>query len=101
MPGSAGSASLPRADMSVAVIINPVSGGARRSSAEQRARIAVAGGAAQGDTADVLVSERTGHVRELTRAAVARGARLVNPLRGDAKIRQTQCALVVGQPRLA
>jgi len=79
--------------MSVAVIINPISGGASRSSVEQRARIALAAVAAHGDTADVLVSERTGHVRQLTKAAVARGARLVFAWGGDGTINEVASAL--------
>jgi diacylglycerol kinase (ATP) len=83
--------------MPVAVIINPISGGARRAGIEERARMAVSMLEARGERADVHVTERPGHARELTRAAVARGARLVLAWGGDGTINEVASALAFGR----
>jgi diacylglycerol kinase (ATP) len=87
--------------MSFAIIINPVSGGARP--AESRDRIAVAASVCDldGSAADVLVTERAGQGGELTRAALARGARLVFAWGGDGTINEVASALAFGEVPLA
>lgn len=80
--------------MSVAIIINPVSGGGRRNTARARAQLALAVVEAHGDVADVMITERSGHARELAKAAIVRGARLVMAWGGDGTINEVASALV-------
>src|SRR5882672_10704461 len=80
--------------MSTAIIINPISGGARPNVARARAQLALAIVDAHGDPADVFVTEGVGHARELTKAAVRRGARLVMAWGGDGTINEVASALV-------
>lgn len=82
--------------MSVAIIINPISGGARQGSVESRARVGVSTAAVCGEQADVFVTERPGHARELTKSAVAGGARLVLAWGGDGTINEIASALAFG-----
>jgi diacylglycerol kinase (ATP) len=86
--------------MPVAVVINPIAGGAPPGAAAERARIAAAVTARHGEAAEVLVSERPGHARELAKAAVARGARLVLAWGGDGTINEVACALAFGEAAL-
>ena len=79
--------------MSVAIIINPISGGARRGAARARAQLALAVVDQHGDPAEVFVTERVGHARELAKAAVGRGARLVMAWGGDGTINEVASAL--------
>jgi diacylglycerol kinase (ATP) len=79
--------------MSVAVIINPISGGVRAGRAAARAEMAAAVVEAEHETADVAVTERRGHARELAQAAVARGARLVLAWGGDGTLNEVASAL--------
>jgi diacylglycerol kinase (ATP) len=79
--------------VSVAIIINPVSGG-RRNMARARAQLALAVVEAHGDVADVMITERSGHARELAKAAMLRGARLVMAWGGDGTINEVASALV-------
>ena len=61
--------------VSIAVIINPISGTgghievARARSAQAAALLASRGG----DASNVFITERPGHARDLARAAIARG----------------------------
>jgi diacylglycerol kinase (ATP) len=64
--------------------------------ARARAELAVAIVEQQSETADVLVTTRTGHARDLTTAAVARGARLVIAWGGDGTINEVASALAFG-----
>jgi diacylglycerol kinase (ATP) len=80
--------------VSVAIIINPVSGGGRRNMARARAQVALAVVEAHGDVADVMITERPGHARELAKAAMVRGARLVMAWGGDGTINEVASALV-------
>jgi YegS/Rv2252/BmrU family lipid kinase len=79
--------------MSVAVIINPISGGARPGVAKRRAEIAVAAVERHGDAAEVFITERTGHARQLAKAAARRGARLILAWGGDGTINEVASAL--------
>jgi YegS/Rv2252/BmrU family lipid kinase len=79
--------------MSVAIIINPVSGGARPDVARARAQLALAVVDQHGDPAEVFVTEGVGHARELAKAAVGRGARLVMAWGGDGTINEIASAL--------
>lgn len=79
--------------MPVAIIINPISGGARPGAAASRAQLARSIVDTHGDPADVFVTQRAGHARELAKAAVARGARLVLAWGGDGTINEVASAL--------
>jgi len=76
-----------------AIIINPISGGARPAVARARAQLALAIVDAHGDPVEVFVTEGVGHARELTKAAVKRGARLVMAWGGDGTISEVASAL--------
>ena len=82
--------------MSIAIIVNPISGGARPDTAGHRVALAAAVVAAHGDAADVVVTERPGHARELAAAAAARGARLVIAWGGDGTVNEVASALAFG-----
>ena len=79
--------------MSIAIIINPISGGASPDQARARAELASTVAEAHGEQADVFVTERGGHARELARAAVANGARLVIAWGGDGTLNEVASAL--------
>jgi diacylglycerol kinase (ATP) len=79
--------------LSVAIIINPVSGGARPDAARKRAEMAAAVVDTHGDRAEIFVTERAGHARELAKAAVSRGVRLVIAWGGDGTINEVASAL--------
>lgn len=79
--------------MSVAVIINPVSGGAPPGAARTRAELALSTVERHGDRAEVFVTERPGHARELAKAAVRRGVRLVLAWGGDGTVNEVASAL--------
>ena len=81
--------------MAVAIIINPISGGASRAAARRRADLARTVVDAHGEPADIFMTERPGHARELAKAAVARGARLVMAWGGDGTINEVASALVL------
>ena len=79
--------------MSIAVIINPVAGGANPALAPARAKIAAAVLDRRGETGDVFVTERAGHARELARACVGRGVRLVVAWGGDGTVNEVASEL--------
>ena len=79
---------------SVAIIINPIAGGARLSAAAQNARLAQAIADGFSVPAEVFVTERAGHARDLAKAAAGRGARLVMAWGGDGTINEVASALV-------
>ncbi len=81
----------------IAFIINPISGGVRPEAARARAELASAIVDRHGDPAEVFVTERQGHARELAKAAAARGARLVMAWGGDGTINEVASALVFGE----
>ena len=80
--------------MFTAIIINPISGGSRPDVGRARARVALAVVDAHGDPVEVFVTEGVGHARELAKAAVRRGARLVMAWGGDGTINEVASALV-------
>jgi len=82
--------------LSVAIIINPISGGARPETAAARAALAVRVIERHGDRPEIFVTERSGHARELARAAVARGMRLVIAWGGDGTINEVASVLAFG-----
>jgi YegS/Rv2252/BmrU family lipid kinase len=77
----------------VAVIINPISGGATRDVARARAETAIAAVERHGDQVEVFITERAGHARQLAKSAVRRGARLVLAWGGDGTINEVASAL--------
>ena len=85
----------------IAVIINPVSGGARPVTSRQRAELASAALAAPGERCDVFVTEERGHARRLAEAAVEHGARMVVAWGGDGTINEVGSALIFGPTLLA
>lgn len=82
--------------MSIAVIINPVSGGTRREPPSARAALAASTIEREGETAEIYISERVGHARDLARAAADGGARLVIAWGGDGTINEVASALAFG-----
>src|SRR5260221_10850051 len=96
-PASGVSLSSSRFLSSIAIIINPISGGVRPEAARARAEVASAIVDRHGDPAEVFVTERTGHARELTRAALSRGVRLVMAWGGDGTINEVASGLVFGE----
>jgi diacylglycerol kinase (ATP) len=81
----------------ITFIINPISGGVSPDAARARAELASAIVDRHGDPAEVFVTERQGHARELTKAAVARGARLVMAWGGDGTINEVASTLAFGE----
>lgn len=78
----------------VAVIINPISGtGGRIDVTRGRAELAARRIAARGFDPEVFLTERPGHARELTRAALERGIRLVLAWGGDGTINEVASML--------
>jgi YegS/Rv2252/BmrU family lipid kinase len=85
----------------VAVIINPISGlGVRPGTARQRAEQAAAFVEANGITAEIFVTERRHHARDLTRAALARGVDVVIAWGGDGTVNEVASALVFREAAL-
>ncbi len=81
--------------MSIAVIINPVSGRARGAPAPDRVSLARAVAGQCGEPAEVVVTERPGHARELA-AALASRVRLVIAWGGDGTVNEVASALAFG-----
>jgi diacylglycerol kinase (ATP) len=78
-----------------AVIINPISGlGVRPDTARQRAEQAAAFVEALGVAAEIFVTERRHHARDLTKAAVARGVEVVIAWGGDGTVNEVASSLV-------
>ncbi len=86
---------------SFAIIVNPVSGGASRRQAERRVAIASTLRDPEGNAPDLFLTERAGHARELARAALARGARLIVAWGGDGTINEVAGELAFGPVPLA
>jgi diacylglycerol kinase (ATP) len=79
-----------------AIIINPISGGARAGQARAREELARAVAAQQRQRVEIFVTEATGHARELAAAAVGDGARLVVAWGGDGTINEVASELAFG-----
>jgi YegS/Rv2252/BmrU family lipid kinase len=86
--------------VSTTIIINPIAGGAGPRAARARVDVARRVVDAHGASAEVLVTEGVGHARELAKAAVARGARLVLAWGGDGTINEIASALAFDQTAL-
>lgn len=84
----------------IAIIVNPIAGGARPETA-RRAEQASAVLASSREEGEVFVTERKGHARELAAGARARGARLIVAWGGDGTVNEVASALVFGQTPLA
>ena len=87
--------------MSVAIIINPVSGGIASSEVRRRVRDWRRRCSRRcANRGEVFVTERRGHARELAAAAVARGARLVVAWGGDGTVNEVASASCGGDAAL-
>jgi diacylglycerol kinase (ATP) len=88
--------------VSVAIIINPVSGPGRRPDRGRlRAEFAAAAAERHGVAAEVFVTERPGHARELAAAALVRGVRLVVAWGGDGTVNEVAAAVAFHDAELA
>ena len=86
----------------IAVIINPISGAGRRPDvARQRAERATAFLHSRRVDGEVFVTERAGHARELTLAALGRGASLCIAWGGDGTVNEVASALAFTEASLA
>jgi YegS/Rv2252/BmrU family lipid kinase len=86
--------------VSVVLIINPIAGRARPGKARTRFRLATSIAASLSTPIDIVVTERAGHARELAKAAVDRGARLVIAWGGDGTINEVASVLAFGDVAL-
>jgi len=88
--------------MDVAIIINPISGtGGRPEVARRRAELAAAALDERRVDGEVYVTERPGHARDLTRAALGRGVRLVTAWGGDGTMNEVASVLAFTDASLA
>ena len=86
----------------IAVIINPISGTGRRpDEPRRRAELAASLIERRGLEAEVFLTERGGHARELAQAAVAHGASMCIAWGGDGTINEVASALAFSQVPLA
>ena len=86
----------------IGVIINPISGAGRRMEvARERAERAASLVAGRGLDAQVLVTERPGHARELTQALLAQGVTTVVAWGGDGTVNEVASALAFRDATLA
>lgn len=81
------------APRTLAVIINPVSGGASPRTAPARAELALRVAESLGVEPEVFVTERAGHARELAASSVARGVDRVCAWGGDGTLNEVAAAL--------
>jgi YegS/Rv2252/BmrU family lipid kinase len=87
--------------MTVAVIINPVSGArGRREAARQRRELAHAALAEAGTPGEVFLTTAAQHARALAREAVDRGATLVVAWGGDGTVNEVASVLAFGPAAL-
>jgi diacylglycerol kinase (ATP) len=86
--------------MSVAMIINPVSGGVSASAVRRRVELATSMLGRLDEPGRVDISQRRGHARDLADEAAATGARLVMAWGGDGTVNEVASALVGGDTAL-
>jgi YegS/Rv2252/BmrU family lipid kinase len=79
----------------ISVVINPVAGvrGGSLNRARHRAELAFDLLTAEGADAEILITERHGHARELAHGAVERGSRLVIAWGGDGTVNEVASGL--------
>ena len=78
----------------ITIVVNPISGtGGRPEIARQRAEAAAQWTSARGIDAQIFVTERPGHARDLARSTVARGGRLVIAWGGDGTMNEVASEL--------
>jgi diacylglycerol kinase (ATP) len=88
--------------LTIAVIINPISGTGRRpDEARRRAELAASLLERRGLDAEVFVTERSRHAYDLARAAVARGVSMCVAWGGDGTINEVASALAFSPVTLA
>jgi YegS/Rv2252/BmrU family lipid kinase len=86
----------------VALIINPISGtGGRPDAARRRAELAGSLVAAHGVQAEIFLTERPGHARELASAALTAGTSVVVAWGGDGTVNEVASALAFREATLA
>lgn len=86
---------------SIAVIINPISGtGGRPDSARRRTELAAAIFEQRRVTAEIAVTERGGHARELAAAAIARGVGTIIAWGGDGTVNEVASAVAFSDAAL-
>jgi len=76
------------------LIINPIAGRARRDGNARRVELAREVLASCGEAVSIAVSERRGHVRELTRDALRAGSRFVMVWGGDGTVNEAGSVLM-------
>ena len=86
--------------MSIAIIINPISGGAGPDVARRRAEQAASVAAGLGEAAVVHVTERAGHAKALALESACGGARVVFAWGGDGTVNEVASALAFGPAAL-
>ena len=79
--------------MSIAIIINPIAGGARVEDATARGEVASRMLERHHLTGEVFVTERRGHARDLARIAIEHGARRVLVWGGDGTVSEVASVL--------
>ena len=78
----------------VAIVINPISGGGGRLDvARNRAELAASTTARHGVDAQIFITERPGHAKEIAAASLAQGAALVIAWGGDGTVNEVGSAL--------
>jgi diacylglycerol kinase (ATP) len=88
--------------VTVAIIINPISGtGGRPDVARARVETAASIVAARRLDAEILVTEYAGHARDLARGALARGANLIAAWGGDGTANEVASELAFTHARFA
>ncbi len=82
--------------LSLTIIINPISGGASGSAGLVRAEMARRACARSGVEAEIVLTQRRGHARDLAGEAAARGASAIIAWGGDGTVNEVASALAFG-----
>ena len=85
----------------ITLIINPISGRARRWDVARRVELARTALSAVSEESRIVLSERRGHVRELAGAALRDGSRMVMVWGGDGSVNEAGSALLGSRTPLA